>query len=70
LESAFFVLEGSKKTLNLALNPADTTAGPSTTLPRISYFAAIARTTGAVSRKGNRMKMINATSLDRKSGGA
>jgi hypothetical protein len=37
---------------------------------RISYFAALARTTGAVSRKGNRMKMINATSLDRKSGGA
>jgi len=37
---------------------------------RISCFAALARTTGAVSRKGNRMKMINATSLDRKSGEA
>jgi hypothetical protein len=37
---------------------------------RISYFAALATTTGVVSRKGNRMKMINATSLDRKSGGA
>jgi hypothetical protein len=37
---------------------------------RISYFAALARTTCAVSLKGNRMKMINATKLDRKSGGA
>jgi hypothetical protein len=37
---------------------------------RISYLAALATTTGAVSRKGNRMKMINATSLDRKSGEA
>jgi hypothetical protein len=37
---------------------------------RISYFAAFARTTGAVSRKGNRMKLINATNLDRKSRGA
>jgi hypothetical protein len=36
----------------------------------ISYFAALARTAGAVSLKGNRMKMINAKSLDRKSGGA
>jgi hypothetical protein len=30
----------------------------------------LATTTGAVSLKGNRMKMINATALDRKSGGA
>src|SRR5277367_4293482 len=37
---------------------------------RISYFAAAARSTGAVSRKGNRMKLINATAVDRKSGGA
>ena len=37
---------------------------------RISYFAALARTTGAVSLKGNRMKSINAKALDRKSGGA
>jgi hypothetical protein len=37
---------------------------------RISYFAALATTTDAVSRKGNRMKMIKATALDRKSGGA
>ncbi|HWO31834.1 MAG TPA: hypothetical protein VNO32_23815, partial [Candidatus Acidoferrum sp.] len=29
----------------------------------ISYFAAVARTTGAVFRKGNRMKLINATAL-------
>ena len=35
---------------------------------RISYFAALARTPGAVSPKGNRMKLINATALDRKSG--
>jgi hypothetical protein len=42
----------------------------STALPRISYFAAVARTTGAVFRKGNRMKLINATALNRKSGGA
>ena len=37
---------------------------------RISYFALLATTTYAVSRKGNRMKLINATSIDRKSGGA
>jgi hypothetical protein len=37
---------------------------------RISYFAALATTTDAVSRKGNRMKMIKATGLHRKSGGA
>jgi hypothetical protein len=37
---------------------------------RISYFAALATTTDAVSRKGNRMKMIKATALDRKSGGS
>jgi hypothetical protein len=37
---------------------------------RIPYFVAIARTTGAVSLKGNRMKLINATILDRKSGGS
>jgi hypothetical protein len=35
---------------------------------RISYFAALATTTDAVSRKGNRMTMIKATDLDRKSG--
>ena len=35
---------------------------------RICYLAALATTTGAVSRKGKRMKMINATRLDRKSG--
>ena len=37
---------------------------------RISCFALPATTTGAVSRKGNRMNLINATDLDRKSGGA
>jgi hypothetical protein len=42
--------------------------GPERT--RISYFAALATTTDAVSRKGNRMRMIKATALDRKSGGA
>jgi hypothetical protein len=36
---------------------------------RISYFAALARTPGAVSPKGNRTKLISATALDRKSGG-
>jgi hypothetical protein len=37
---------------------------------RISCFAVPATTTCAVSPKGNRMKLINATNLDRKSGGA
>jgi hypothetical protein len=37
---------------------------------RISYFAALARTAGAVSLKGNPMTMIDAKALDRKSGGA
>jgi hypothetical protein len=37
---------------------------------RISYFTALARTTYAVSRKGNRMMLINATNLDRKPGKA
>ena len=37
---------------------------------RISYFAALTRATVAVSRKGNRMNLINATTLNRKSGGA
>jgi hypothetical protein len=37
---------------------------------RISYYALLAMTTGAVSRKGNRMNLINAAVLDRKSGGA
>ena len=37
---------------------------------RISYFAALTGATGAVSRKGNRMKLINVTTLNRKSGGA
>jgi hypothetical protein len=37
---------------------------------RISYFTAVARTTYAVSLKGNRMMLINATNLDRKSGGS
>jgi hypothetical protein len=37
---------------------------------RISYFALLATTTGAVSRKGNRMNPINATGLNRKSGEA
>jgi hypothetical protein len=35
---------------------------------RFSSFAIVATTTGAVSCKGNRMKLINATELDRKSG--
>jgi hypothetical protein len=42
----------------------------STERTRISYFAMLTTTTYAVSRKGNRTKTINATSLDRKSGGA
>jgi hypothetical protein len=33
-------------------------------------LAMLARTTGAVFRKGNRMKLINGTTLDRKFGGA
>jgi hypothetical protein len=37
---------------------------------RISYFALLATTTGAVFLKGNRMTLINATALDWKSGGA
>ena len=37
---------------------------------RISYFTAFARTTYAVFLKGNRMMAINATHLDRKSGGS
>jgi hypothetical protein len=37
---------------------------------RISYFAALAGTPGAVSPKGKRMKLINVTVLDRKSGGS
>jgi hypothetical protein len=37
---------------------------------RISYFALPATTTGAVCRKGNRMNLIKATGLHRKSGGA
>jgi len=36
----------------------------------ISYFALLTTTTCAVSSKGNRMKLINATKLDGKSGGA
>jgi hypothetical protein len=35
---------------------------------RISYFTALARTTYAVSLKGNRIMLINASNLDRKSG--
>jgi hypothetical protein len=42
----------------------------STERTRISYLALPATASGAVSRKGNRMKSINATVLDRKSGGA
>jgi hypothetical protein len=37
---------------------------------RISYFALLATTTYAVFLKENRMMLINATDLDRKSGGA
>ena len=37
---------------------------------RISYFTELARTADAVSLKGNRMISINATNLDRKSGGS
>src|SRR5580658_291919 len=37
---------------------------------RISYFALLATTTCAVFLKENRMMVINATVLDRKSGGA
>jgi hypothetical protein len=37
---------------------------------RISYFALLATTTYAVFPKENRMMLINATVLDRKSGGA
>jgi hypothetical protein len=37
---------------------------------RISYFALLATTTCAVFLKENRMMSINATALDRKSGGA
>jgi hypothetical protein len=37
---------------------------------RISYFALLATTTGAVFLKENRMMLINATALNRKSGGA
>jgi kynurenine formamidase len=37
---------------------------------RISYFALLATTTHAVFLKENRMMFINATNLDRKSGGS
>jgi hypothetical protein len=37
---------------------------------RISYFALLATTTYAALRKESRMQLINATTLDRKSGGA
>src|ERR1700677_4206024 len=39
-------------------------------VPGISYFATLAKTTCAVSLKRNRMQIIKATGLDRKSGGA
>jgi len=50
--------------------PGKETAGPSTALPRISYFALLARTTCAALRRESRMQIIEATGLDRKSGGA
>jgi len=37
---------------------------------RISYFAVLARSTCAALRRESRMQIINATGLDRKSGGA
>jgi len=44
------------------------TAGPSTTLTRISYFAMLATTTYAALLEESRTQYINATILDRKSG--
>src|SRR5580658_899575 len=52
--------------LSLEAPPSPLSSRPERT--RISYFAADARTTGAVFRKGNRMKLINATALNWKSG--
>ena len=49
-------------------NPSPLSSRPERT--RISYFAALARTTRPVSLKGNRMNLIDARDLDRKSGGA
>ena len=37
---------------------------------RISYFALLATSTYAALRRESRMQILNATSLDRKSGGA
>jgi hypothetical protein len=42
----------------------------STERTRISYVTALARTTCAALRRESRMQIINATVLDRKSGGA
>jgi hypothetical protein len=42
----------------------------STGRTRISYFTELARTTCAALRRESRMQIINATVIDRKSGGA
>jgi hypothetical protein len=46
------------------------TADLSTPLPRISYLAELATTTDAALREESRTRFINATTLNRKSGGA
>ena len=52
--------------ISLEAPPSPLSSRPKRT--RISYIALLATTTGAVSLKGNRMKLINATALERKSG--
>jgi hypothetical protein len=51
-----------------AWEPGRGTAGPSTTLPRISYIAAPTTATYAAFRKESRIKLANAIKVDRKFG--
>jgi hypothetical protein len=59
---------GSPPQLFVPNPPIVCSLGPKRT--RISYFALLATPTCAALRKESRMQIINATSLDRKSGGA
>jgi len=54
--------------LSLEAPPSPLSSRPERT--RTSYFTLLATTTYAVFLKKNRMMLINATNLDRKSGGA
>jgi hypothetical protein len=64
--------QGAEKTTSVQLfsveAPSPLSSRPERT--RISYFALLATTTFAVFLKENRMQIIKATVLDRKSGGA